>query len=195
MDAGLHLGNIKSKQSRGRQTPWVTPGARPGGGRSCHPILFQQLLCRGTAEGLNLTNLKSIKLGNTVEDFGNAMYWRGGAATPPSPVSSTQAGLKPGSIAGGKGKPSSHVAPWGHRCGEKRLQHNTRTKKTKREEVLWFWQGFNFLFWLLLAVWYHTLVSSSGSSWKSWSPTKSLGIFLWWPSLITKNSLHLAEIL
>lgn len=163
------------------------------------PCYSTNFCAKGQQTGLNLTNLKLLKLGNAVEDFGNAMYWRGGAATPSSPASSTQAGLKPG---------ASHV--WSKdiaQCGtlgaqvwwkEAPTQHMNQKKKnktTKREEVLLFWQGFNFLFWLLLAVWYHTLVSSSGSRQKSWNPTKSLGMFLWWPSLITKNSLNLAEVL
>lgn len=60
------------------------------------PYYSTNFCAEGQQTGLNLTNLKLLKLGNTVEDFGNAMYWRGGAATPSSPASSAQAGLKPG---------------------------------------------------------------------------------------------------
>lgn len=151
------------------------------------PYYSTNFCAEGQQTGLNLTNLKLLKLENTVKDFGNAMYWRGGAATPSSPASSAQAGLKPG---------APHV--WSKdvaQCGTSRSQvwqkkaPTLHTKKNQRSSLVLA----RVQLLLLPAVWYHTLESSSGSRRKSWNPTKSLGMFLW--CLITKHSLNLAKIL
>lgn len=170
------LKQTKPKQTNTLSNAWSAAGSRMV--MSFH-VIPPTSVQKDNRQGLNLTNLKLLKLGNAVEDFGNAMYWRGGAATPSSPASSAQAGLKLAASHTREVKTSARVAPWGHRCGEKKAptQH-MNPKKQKGKKFSRFWQGFNFLFCLLLAVWYHTLVSSSGSSQKSWNPTKSLAMLL-----------------
>lgn len=69
MDAGLHPGNIKSKQSWGRQTPWVMPGVQPDGGWSCHSVLFHQLLCRKSRDGVKPDKPEVIKVRKHCQRF------------------------------------------------------------------------------------------------------------------------------
>lgn len=128
------LKQTKPKQTNTLSNAWSVAGSRMV--MSFH-VIPPTSVQKDNRQGLNLTNLKLLKLGNAVEDFGNAMYWRGGAATPSSPASSAQAGLKPAASHTREVKTLARVAPWGHRCGEKKAptQH-MNPKKTKREEVL-----------------------------------------------------------
>lgn len=54
---------------------------------------FTNFSTGGQQTGLNLTNLKLLKLRNAVKDSGNRKEWRRGPATPSTRASSTQAAL------------------------------------------------------------------------------------------------------
>lgn len=128
MDAGLHPGNIKSKQSRGRQTPWVTPGARPAGGCSCHSVLLHHLLCTRTTDGVKPDKPEVIKVRKRCRRF-----WERDVLQRSS-HSIKACELLASSWAESRGiacvKP--HLAPWG-RCGKNGLQYNTWTKKKPKK--------------------------------------------------------------
>lgn len=154
------------------------------------PCYSNNFCAGGQQAGLNLTNLKLLKLGNAVEDFGNARYWRGGAATASSPASSAQAArLKTGA----SHTWSTNVGTLGAAVVKKGSNTTHEPKKQKGKKFSGFGKSSTFS-----SAACHVVPHLSVFIWiqlKELEPNKSLGMFLWWPNLITKNSLNLAEIL